>query len=142
MFHKLLLTTSLLFSLSNAAGTYDGYVFDDTQEKYSIHFLNTALSTDITGLGLSSTDATAIRSLRPITSLSTVASNSNITGKDMLQIREHSAAITIPDQSPFSEYNEQLGLTANQINFIFALAGLFTGMVFFFFSIKFVSGRI
>lgn len=132
MFRKLLLTTFLLFSLSYAAGTYDGYYFDDTQEKYSIHFLNTALSTDITGLGLSSTDATAIRSLRPITSLATVASNTNITGTDMLLIREYSAAITIPDQSVYSDMNLSLGMRTSDANFLYGLTGLFVGFGFMF----------
>lgn len=123
---------SVLLSLSNAAGTYDTYYFDDTQEKYSLHFVNTALSTELTGSGLASADATAIIGLRPITSLATVAANANVTGKDMLYIRERSAAISIPDQSIYSDMNTSLGITNQQANFLYGLTGLIVGMGFMF----------
>lgn len=131
MFRALLLLL-FIFSLSNAAGTYDTYYFDDTQEKYSLHFVNTALSTELTGSGLAFADATAIIGLRPITSLATVAANANVTGKDMLYIRERSAAISIPDQSIYSDMNTSLGITNQQANFLYGLTGLIVGMGFMF----------
>lgn len=131
MFRSLFLL-SFIFSLSNAAGTYDTYYFDDTQEKYSLHFVNTALSTELTGSGLASADATAIIGLRPITSLATVAANANVTGKDMLYIRERSAAISIPDQSIYSDMNTSLGITNQEANFLYGLTGLIVGMGFMF----------
>lgn len=128
---RFLLTITLFFSLSNAVGTYDTYYFSDTQEKYSLFFLNTSLSTDMTGIGLAVADSTAILGLRPITSLSTVAANANITGRDMLLIRERSASISIPDQSIYSDMNTTLGITNHEANFLFGLTGLIVGMGFY-----------
>lgn len=119
---------SLLFS----AGNYDGYAFTDEEEKYSLHFVNTALTTDMTGIGLSSADSTAILGLRPITSLATVASNSNITGRDMLLIRSRSYAVEIPDHSIYNNYTA-LGIKQYEFNFFMALMGSFIGFTFVFF---------
>lgn len=129
---SLLLALSLSFSLSYAAGTYDTYYFTDTQEKYSLHFLNTATTAELTGSPLATADASAIQGLRPITSLATVAANSNIAGKDMLYIREQSAKITIPDQSGYSDINASLGITIEHQNFLYGLTGLIVGMGFYF----------
>lgn len=132
---------SVLLSLSNAAGVYDTYFFDDTQEKYSLHFVNTALTADMTGCGLASADATAIIGLRPITSLATVAANTNITAKDMLYIRERSAAISIPDQSIYSDMNISLGITNREKNFLSSLSGVLFGFTFMFASVLIASRR-
>lgn len=132
---------SFFVSLSNAAGTYDAYYFDDTQEKYSLHFVNTALTTELTGSGLASADATAIIGLRPITSLATVAANANVTGKDMLYIRERSAAISIPDQSIYSDMNTSLGITNREKNFLSSLSGVLFGFTFMFVSVLIASRR-
>lgn len=127
-----LLLLAILFNLSNASGTYDTYFFNDTEEKYSLHFVNTALSTEMTGIGLASADATAILGLRPITSLATVASNSNITGRDMLLIRSASYDVVIPDQSIYSEMNTTLGITNHEANFLYGITGLIVGFGFMF----------
>lgn len=119
---------SLLFS----AGTYDGYAFTDEEEKYSLYFVNTSLTTEMTGIGLTSTDATAIIGLRPISSLTTVASNSNITGRDMVLIRSRSYAVEIPDHSIYNEYTA-LGIKQYEFNFLMALMGSFIGFTFVFF---------
>lgn len=132
---------SFFVSLSNAAGTYDAYYFDDTQVKYSLHFVNTALTTELTGSGLASADATAIIGLRPITSLATVAANANVTGKDMLYIRERSAAISIPDQSIYSDMNTSLGITNREKNFLSSLSGVLFGFTFMFVSVLIASRR-
>lgn len=132
---------SFFVSLSNAAGTYDSYYFDDTQEKYSLHFVNTALTTELTGSGLASADATVIIGLRPITSLATVAANANVTGKDMLYIRERSAAISIPDQSIYSDMNTSLGITNREKNFLSSLSGVLFGFTFMFASVLIASRR-
>lgn len=119
-------------SLAFSAGTYDGYTFTDEEEKYSLHFLNTALTAEITGLSLTTTDATAIQGLRPITSLATVASNSNISGRDMLQIRSRSYAVDIPDHSIYNNYTP-LGIKQYEFNFLMALMGSLIGFSFVFF---------
>lgn len=124
---------ALSFSLLNAAGTYDGYAFSDEEELYSLHFVNTSLSTEMTGIGLSAADSTAILGLRPITALSGVASNANITGRDMVLIRSRSYAVEIPDHNTsMTEYNA-LGIKVFDFNFLMALTGLFVGFVFLFF---------
>lgn len=127
----------LLFSFYNlafSAGTYDGYSFTDEEEIYSLHFVNTALTTEMTGIGLASADSTAILGLRPITALSTVASNTNITGKDMLYIRSRSYAVDIPDHSIYNQYTA-LGIKQYEFNFLMALMGSFIGFSFVFFLI-------
>lgn len=121
----------MLISSLSAAGTYDGYAFTDEEEKYSLHFVNTALITDITGLGLTTNDATAIRGLRPISSLASVASNSNIAGTDMLQIRSRSYAVDIPDHSIYNGYTS-LGIKQYDHNFLIALLGSLIGFSFAF----------
>ncbi|OHD86353.1 MAG: hypothetical protein A3I60_00400 [Sulfuricurvum sp. RIFCSPLOWO2_02_FULL_43_45] len=125
----------ILFSFCSfafSAGTYDGYAFTDEEEKYSLHFVNTSLSTEMTGIGLTTTDSTAILGLRPITSLTTVASNTNITGRDMLLIRSRSYAVEIPDHSVYNEYTA-LGIKQYEFNFLMALMGSFVGFTFVFF---------
>lgn len=129
---RFLLLISLLFSLSNAAGTYDGYAYTDTEEKYAIHWLNYYPSADIVAMGLTTTDATAIIGLRPISSLLTVANNTNISGADMLRVREASHRITIPPQAPFDDYNSTLGITVRDQNFLYGLTGLIVGSGFYF----------
>lgn len=129
---KIIYTLFSFCSLLFSAGTYDGYFFNDEEEKYSLHFLNTAFTTEMTGIGLSSADSTAIIGLRPISSLSTVASNSNITGKDMLYILSRSYAVEIPDHSIYNEYTA-LGIKQYQYNFFMALMGSFIGFTFVFF---------
>lgn len=57
---KIIFTLFSFCSLLFSAGTYDTYAFTDEEEKYSLHFVNTALSTDMTGIGLTATDSTAI----------------------------------------------------------------------------------
>lgn len=131
MFVKFFFTTFLLFSLSYAAGTYDTYYFTDEEEKYSLHFVNTSLSTEMTGIGLTSTDATAILGLRPITSLATVAANTNITGRDMLLIRSASYNVTIPPHSYIYDVNDSLGITVEDQNFLYGLTGLIVGAGFY-----------
>ncbi len=125
-----IITTLLTFCvLLFSAGTYDGYSFTDEEEKYSLFFVNTALTTDMTGIGLASADATAILGLRPITSLSTVASNTNITGKDMLYIRSRSYAVDIPDHSEYNQYTA-LGIKQYDHNFLIALIASLIGFAF------------
>lgn len=124
---------ALLFNLSNAAGTYDTYFFTDTEEKYSLFWLNYHTSADFTAAGLASADATAIISLRPITLLLNVANNTNITGTDMLRIREASHRISIPDQNTtMTDYNA-LGIKVFDFNFLMALMGGLIGFAFAFF---------
>lgn len=129
---KIIFTLFSFCSLLFSAGTYDGYSFTDEEEKYSLHFVNTALSTEMTGIGLASADVTAIIGLRPISSLTTVASNSNITGRDMVLIRSRSYAVEIPDHSIYNEYTS-LGIKQYQFNFFMALMGSFIGFTFVFF---------
>lgn len=129
---KIIFTLFSFCSLAFSAGTYDGYAFTDEEEKYSLHFVNTAIATDLSGIGLTTTDATAIQGLRPITSLTTVASNTNITGRDMLLIRSRSYAVEIPDHSIYNEYTA-LGIKQYEFNFLMALMGSFVGFTFVFF---------
>lgn len=138
---RFLLLIPLLFSLSNAAGTYDGYTFTDTEEKYSVFWLNNYTTADLTATGLATADASAIYALRPLanstpaqisSSLLSVANNTNITGTDMLRIREASHRIVIPPQSPFDDYNSTLGITVNEQNYLYGFTGLIVGAGFYF----------
>lgn len=129
---KLVLSLFSLSALLYSAGTYDTYLFTDEEEIYSLHFLNTALSTDITGIGLASADATAILGLRPIVSLATVANNTNITGRDMVLIRSRSYAVDIPDHSFYNDYHTSLGIKIYDYNFLMALMGVLMGSLFAF----------
>lgn len=131
---KIIFTLFSFCSLLFSAGTYDTYAFTDEEEKYSLHFVNTALSTEMTGIGLTATDSTAILGLRPITSLTTVASNTNITGRDMLLIRSRSYAVEIPDHSVYNEYTA-LGIKQYEYNFFMAFLGSLFGFSFVFFLI-------
>lgn len=128
---------AILFSLSAlyGAGTYDGYAFTDTEEKYALHWLNYYTSADFTATGLASADATAIIGLRPITSLLSVSNNTNITGTDMLRIREASHRISIPDQNTTMTAYTPLGIKQFDQNYLMALAGLLIGFGFAFFLI-------
>jgi hypothetical protein len=139
--NRLLLLIPFVLSLSHASGTYDGYFFDDTQEKYSLHFVNSALTFEMTGAGLDQDSAMAILDLRPITSLSMVESNVYIDGKDMLYIRQRSAAVTIPDQSIYSDMNTTLGITNRDKNFFSALSGTLFGFSFLIVSLFIASRR-
>lgn len=122
---------TLCFNLSYASGTYDGYAFTDEEEKYSLHFVNTAINTEMTGIGLAAADSTAILGLRPITSLSTVASNTNITGRDMVLIRSASYAVEIPPHSYIYDVNDSIGMTIHEQNFLYGLTGLIVGAGFY-----------
>jgi hypothetical protein len=124
-----------LFTLSNAAGTYDSYAFTDTEEKYALFFVNYYTSADFTAIGLSSSDASAIIGLRPISLLSNVANNSNITGTDMLRIREASHRVSIPDQNDSMTQYNALGVRVFDFNFLMALMGALIGFAFAFFLI-------
>lgn len=132
---KSILLLCALSSLSFCAGTYDGYAFTDFEENASIYFLNYHDKVSITGLGLSSADATAIIGMRPITSLATVASNSNITGTDMALIRAKSHIID------WNIYTNDLGMTLTDTNFLYALSGTLFGFTFLYFSILLASRR-
>lgn len=129
---KLVLSLFSLSALLYSAGTYDTYVFTDDEEIYSLHFVNTALSTEISSIGLTTTDATAIIGLRPITTLLTVANNTNITGRDMLLIRSRSYAVDIPDHSVYNAYHASLGIKIYDYNFLMALMGVLMGFLFAF----------
>lgn len=131
---KIIFTLFSFCSLLFSVGTYDSYTFTDEEEKYALHFLNTALTTEITGSGLSTADSTAILGLRPITSLTTVASNANITGRDMLFIRSRSYAVDIPDHSVYNQYTA-LGIKQYEYNFFMAFLGSLFGFTFVFFLI-------
>lgn len=137
---RFLLLVSLIFNLSYGAGTYDTYSFTDTEEKYAVFWLNNYPTADLTAVGLTATDATAIYGLRPLanstpaqisSSLLSVANNTNITGTDMLRIREASHRITIPPQSPFDDYNSTLGITVRDQNFLYGFTGLIVGAGFY-----------
>jgi hypothetical protein len=65
MLVKLLLTTSLLFSLSSASGTYDGVYFTDYEENASLHFTNYYPYSDFLNLGITSQDSSKIITSRP-----------------------------------------------------------------------------
>jgi hypothetical protein len=141
---KILFLMSLLFSFSFASGTYDGFDFTDTEEKYTVFFANTATSSEITSIGLSNADYNAIASMRPLPdnnisslddSCSKIASNSNITGNDMKRLREWSYRVVIPDHSSYSDINTSLGIPQSQINYLSALSGLLIGFAFAFFLI-------
>lgn len=131
---KIIFTLFSFCSFLFSAGTYDSYVFTDVEEKYALHFVNTALTTEITGSGLSTADSTAILGLRPITSLTIVASNANITGRDMLLIRSRSYAVEIPDHSVYNQYTA-LGIKQYDYNFLMALLGTLFGFVFVYFMV-------
>jgi hypothetical protein len=124
-----------LFTLSNAAGTYDSYAFTDTEEKYALFFVNYYTSADITAIGLTSTDASAIIGMRPISLLSSVANNVNIAGTDMLRIREASHRISIPDQNDTMTQYNALGIRVFDFNFLMAFIGALIGFAFAFFLI-------
>ncbi len=132
---KSFLFLSLSINLLFASGTYDGYAFTDEEEKYSLHFVNTSLSTEMTGIGLASADATAILGLRPITTLATVANNTNITGRDMLLIRSASYNVSIPSHSYIYDVNDSLGITNRDKNFLSSLSGVLFGFTFLFASV-------
>jgi hypothetical protein len=141
---KILFLLSLLFSLSFASGTYDGFSFTDSEEKYTIFFANTATSAEITAIGLSTSDYTAIAGMRPLadnnissldSSCNQIASNSNITGNDMKRLREWSYRMVIPDHSGYCDINTSLGIPQCQINYLSALFGLLIGFAFLFFLI-------
>jgi hypothetical protein len=132
----------LLFSLCNflfSSGTYDSFNFTDEEEKYSVFFCNTATSAEITAIGLSTSDYTAIAGLRPLpsdtpsnisSSLSSVANNSNITGNDMKRIREWSYRVVIPDHNATMTAYTALGVKQSDQNYLMALCGLLIGFLF------------
>ncbi|MDP3465345.1 MAG: hypothetical protein Q8R86_06200 [Sulfuricurvum sp.] len=138
---KIIFTFFSLFALSYGAGTYDTFVFTDTEEKYSLFFCNTATSAEMVAIGLASADYTAISGLRPLlnstssqisSSLLSVANNTNLTGNDMKRIRERSYTISIPDQNTTMTSYNALGIKVSDFNYLMALTGLLIGFIFAF----------
>lgn len=139
---KIILLSSLFFSLSFGAGTYDGFSFTDEEEKYALFFVNYYSSTDFTKIGLATADYTALAGLRPFAnstpaqisnSLLTIANNSNIASTDMKRLREVSHTISIPDH--LQDINTSLGIKQSDANYLSALVGLLIGFAFAYFLI-------
>ena len=132
---KIIFLLTSLYSFSYSAGTYDTYVFNDYEENASLYFCNYHDYQSFIYIGLAAADANAIIGLRPITSLATVAANTNITGLDMAKIRAKSHIID------WNIYTDDLGLTLTQTNFLFGLSGVLFGFTFLIIMLSFVSGR-
>ena len=129
---KIIIALFSLFALSHASGTYDGYFFTDTEEKYALFFCNYYTSSDIVANGLASNDATNILSNRPISALLTVSNISTISGTDMERIREISHIVSIPDQNTTMTSYNALGVKVSDFNYLMALCGLLIGFIFAF----------
>jgi hypothetical protein len=141
---RIILILAFFFSFSQASGTYDRFFYTDTQEKFSLFFLNTATSNEFVSIGLSTNDYNSIANLRPFasatpaqisSSLATVSNNSNITGNDMKRLREYSHRVIIPDQNTtMTDYN-RLGIKQFDFNFLMGFVGAMFGFVFLFFTV-------
>lgn len=132
---KIIFLLISLYSFSYSAGTYDTYVFTDYEENASLYFCNYHDYQSFIYIGLAAADANAIIGLRPITSLATVAANTNITGLDMAKIRAKSHIID------WNDYTDDFGMNPIQTNFLYALSGVLFGFSFLFVSLIISSRR-
>jgi hypothetical protein len=133
---RFLLFISLFFSLSNAAITLKSVTFDDYEQNASTYLVKYYPYQDFIYIGLSASSSSYVLACRDNDTPTLTCVSNALSSSELMRIREKSHLID------WNVYTNELGMTLHQTNFIFALGGLFLGFMFFYFSIKFVSGRI
>jgi len=127
---KVLVLIFALFSFAFSSGTYGGYFFTDSEEKYSLFFVNFYPQSDLVNIGLAPDDVSSILLGRSFPTLTDVTNIPSLSSSDLLRIREMSHLVVIPDQSGASDINATFGVHQYEINYLHLFVGILVGFLF------------
>lgn len=121
---KSLLSLFLLFSLSHAAGTYDGISFTDAEEEIGLYLCNYAPKQTFLDLGYTDTQAVSVISSRPFPTMLDCSNSSGMTVSNTQYLNQY---------THFFDYKlmtNDMGMTERDYQFLMGLTGLLSGFVF------------
>ena len=121
---RFLLLIAFAFSLSNASGTYGGFLFNDYEENASLYLVNYYPKQHFVDIGFSTTYAQNLIAYRPYSSLSQLGGLGGYQAAYFGYLRSDSHLID------WNVYTDQFGMTLHQTNFLYGLTGLLVGFGF------------
>lgn len=122
---KSIVSLFLLFSLSNAAGTYDGISFTDSEEQIGLYLCNYMPYQDFINLSFSSNNANSVVTGRSYATFLDCSNNSGMTSTTTKRLWEHTHYVDL------RLLTNNLGLSYRDSYFLSGLAGLLIGFSFF-----------